>query len=90
MKDHLYKSKYAICFYDCIGERFLYMFDNINDILTFMNKPMSERNKIAIYICKALKKEDHRINFLTGETMTVYLVDIKEDDDESDLILRKT
>lgn len=79
----LYKNKYIIAFYDKQGERFKYSFDNIRAILHFMNKSVTRQNINVVNneIYKALKTSTHLTRFLTGEPLTLYIIDITEDDD---------
>lgn len=83
-KRKFYKGKYFIVFYNKTDDELLYLFDNVRDILTFMNKPINRKNVnlINVLICRALKSEYHFVKFLTGEVMRVYIIDREEDDYE--------
>lgn len=76
----LYKGKYFIIFYDSQDERPLYIFNGIKDILLYMGKPITKANmdNIKVILYRALKK-NHRVRFLTGEILHVY---VYEDDDD--------
>lgn len=76
-----YKGKYSIAFYDKTGEEYLYGFDNIRDILKFQNKPITRENVglIKNYLYNALKTDTHFVRFLTGEVMTVWIIDEFDD-----------
>lgn len=80
-ENRFYKGKYFIVFYDKTDEKFLYMFDNVKQILKFQNKPITSENTKCInrYLYKALKSEEHFITFLTGEVMRVYIIDTTEE-----------
>lgn len=71
-----YKGSFLITFYDETDEWVLYMFDNVRDILTFMEKPITRTNVNLINneIYRALKSDTHLTRFLTGETLRVHLI----------------
>lgn len=79
-----YKGEFFIVFYDKTGEEFLYMFDNVRDILRFQKKPITRAsvNLINNMLYKALKTENHFVRFLTGDTMRVYIIQKEEETDE--------
>lgn len=70
-----YKGSFIITFYDKTDEYLMYMFDNVRDILKFMEKPITRANVNLINneIYRALKTETHFTRFLTGEVLKVYL-----------------
>lgn len=80
----LYKGKYFIVFYDKTGERNLYSFDNVREILVFQNKQVNRQNinfvNVALY--RALKSETHFTTLLTGDVMRVYVIDATDEEDE--------
>ena len=83
-RSQLYKGKYIICFYDKTGERLLYMFDNIKEILCFQRKEINDTNTnlIAVELYRALKTDTHFVKFLTGEVMQVYAINVEEFEEE--------
>ena len=71
-----YKGEFFIAFYDKDGEWPEYVFDNVREILTFMNKPIT-RNNVNIVnneIYRALKSDNHYVRFLTGDLLTLYII----------------
>lgn len=72
----LYKGSFFIVFYDKTDTYFKYMFDNVREILKFMNKPINKTNVNLINneIYRALKTDTHFIRFLTGEVLRVYII----------------
>lgn len=82
MSKKFYKGRYIISFYDKTGEKFLYNFDNVNDILRFIGMEVTKENYSATMkkIYNATQKDPPTTNIL-GSLMTVYIVDIKDDDE---------
>lgn len=80
-RSRLYKSKYTIVFYDKTDTNFLYMFDNVWEILQFQGKPITRTNVnlVNVELCRALKTDTHFVKFLTGDIMRVYIIDVTED-----------
>lgn len=74
----LYKGHYFIVFYDITDEVMMYMFDNVRDILKFLNRPITRNNIIEVntVLCKALKTDSH-ITRLLNEPLRVYIIDTK-------------
>lgn len=78
----LYKGKYFIVFYDKTDEHFLYMFDNIREILKFQKKPLTRENaqEVKKNLYRALKSETHFVNWLIPrQVMRVYIIDNTEE-----------
>lgn len=75
-----YKGKYFIVFYDKTGEEIQYIFENVKDILRFMNKEINKENINVINqsIYRALKTDTHFVKFLTGKVQTVYIIDVED------------
>lgn len=73
-----YKGSFIISFYDKTDEYLMYMFDNVREILTFMEKPITRANVNLINneLYRALKTENHFTRFLTGEVLRVYITKI--------------
>ena len=73
----LYKQKYFIVFYDKTDTDLKYMFDNVEEILTFQQKEITRQNKnlINVELCRALKTDSHFTRFLTGEVLRVYIIE---------------
>lgn len=71
-----YKGSFFIVFYDKTDEYLLYMFDNVREILEYMNKPVSRKNVNVINneLYRALKTETHFTRFLNGEVLRVYII----------------
>lgn len=71
-----YKGKYFLAFYDKTDEDLIYMFDNVRDILKFMNKPTTRQNinLINVELYRALSSKEHFCKFLTGEVLRVYII----------------
>lgn len=80
--NQFYKGKYIIAFYDKTDTWLLYVFDNVREILKFMEKDITPTNINAIDVClmRALISETHFVKFLTGDIMKVYIIDITEED----------
>ena len=72
----LYKGSFFIVFYDKADEEMKYMFDNVRDILMFMNRPITRKNVNIVNneLYKALKTDTHFTRFLTGEVLRVYII----------------
>lgn len=83
--DKLFKGRYCIAFYDDQGEELVHVFNNLKEIILFRGEPITPKNynfmKIGLY--KALKREHHTTRMLGGKLMQVYLIDINEDEDET-------
>lgn len=81
-KEKFYKNKYFIVFYDKDDENFLYLFNNVHEILKFQNKEINHQNVnlINVEIYRALKREGNFCKFLTGEIMVIHIYDV--DDEE--------
>jgi len=79
-----YKGHCMIAFYDKTGEHYLYSFDNVREILKFREMPITRTNvnMMNVELYRALKREGHITDMLTGKTMSVWIID--EDDDEDD------
>lgn len=75
----LYKGHYFIVFYDVHDEQLMYMFDNVREILNFMNRPLTRQNinLVNVELYRALKTNTHFTKFLTGENLRVYIIDTK-------------
>lgn len=71
-----YKGQYFLVFYDKTDEYFQYMFDNVRDILKFMDKPLTRTNinQVNVELYRALKSINHFTRFLTGEVLRVYMI----------------
>lgn len=71
-----YKGQYFLVFYDKTDEYLQYMFDNVRDILKFMNKPLTRTNinQVNVELYRALKSINHFTRFLTGEVLRVYMI----------------
>lgn len=76
-----YKGKYGLAFYDKTDERFLYVFDNVKEILQFENREINRHtvHQVNKQLYKALKSEEHFI-MLNGIVTRVYLVELEEDE----------
>ena len=76
-----YKGHCIIAFYDKTGENYLYCFNNVREILEFRGMPITRTNvnMINVILYRALKREGHITNMLTGKPMSVWIID---DDDE--------
>ena len=77
-----YKGHCIIAFYDKTGENYLYCFNNVREILEFRGMPITRTNvnMINVILYRALKREGHITNMLTGKPMSVWIID--DDDDE--------
>lgn len=77
----LYKGRYFIVFYDKTDSELLYMFDNVRDILKFMNMDITRTNVnyINVQLYRALKSDTHFTRFLTGEVLRVYIINEEEE-----------
>lgn len=73
-----YKGSFIIIFYDKTDEELMYMFDNVREILTFMNKPITRANVNLINneLYRALRSDTHFTRFLTGEVLRVYITKV--------------
>lgn len=82
-KKRNYKGQYFIVFYDEADEELLHMFDNVQDILLYQQKPITRTNVnlVNVELYRALKRADHLSRFLTGEWMKVYII---ENDEENE------
>ena len=71
-----YKGSFFIVFYDKTDEFLKYMFDNVREILEYMNKPVTRTNVNIINneIYRALKTETHFTRFLNNEILRVYII----------------
>lgn len=78
-----YKGHCIIAFYDKTGENYLYCFNNVREILEFRGMPITRTNvnMINVILYRALKREGHITNMLTGKPMSVWIID---DDDEDE------
>lgn len=78
-----YNGRFFIVFYDKTDEEFLYMFDNVREILQFQKQPITRQNVnlINVQLYRALRSEHHFTRLLTGEVMRVYTINIDKDDD---------
>ena len=78
--NQLYKGRYVITFYDKTGDEFMYMFNNVKEILEFKKIPVTKNNMHKMYITlyNILRKgtENNICTFLTGEKLRIYLIDI--------------
>lgn len=84
---NLYKGKYFIVFYDKTDRYFINMFDNVREILAYINKPITRQNinLLNVELYRALRTDTHFTKILTGEVMRVYIIDsseVEEDDEE--------
>ena len=82
MNNGLYKNKYFIVFYDKTDEKFLYMFDNIREILKFQKKELTSENVQAIKnnLYWALRSQEHFVYWLIPkQVMRVYIIDATEE-----------
>ncbi len=79
----LYKGRYLLAFYDKTDEQLLYLFDNVRDILKFMNKACTRQNVnlVNVMLYRALSTEEKFVRFLTGEVMRVYMIPYVEDEE---------
>ena len=79
-----YKGHCIIAFYDKTGENYLYCFNNVREILEFRGMPITRTNvnMINVILYRALKREGHITNMLTGKPMSVWIID--DDDDDED------
>ena len=79
----LYKGKYFIVFYDESDTNLLYMFDNVREILKFQGKELTRTNVnlINVEIYRALKSDTHFTRFLTGQTLRVYIINEKDEEE---------
>lgn len=82
----LYKGEYIIVFYDKTDDYLLYMFDNVRDVLRFMNKPITRNNVTLVntIIARALKTETHFTRFLTGEVLRVHIINVASSDEDDE------
>lgn len=80
----LYKGKFFIVFYDKTDRYFINMFDNVREILAYINKPITRQNinLINVELYRALKTDTHFTKMLTGEVMRVYAIPSEIDDEE--------
>ena len=76
-----YKGKYFIVFYDKSDEKFLYLFNNVREILNFQKKSITTENinLINVELYRALRRNGNLCKFLTGEIMRVYIVDVNDE-----------
>lgn len=72
----LYKGRYFLVFYDKTDEELKYMFDNVREILKFMQKPITRQNVnlVNVELCRALRSSTHMTRFLTGDILRVYMI----------------
>lgn len=85
ISDKLFKGRYCIAFYDEQGEELLHVFNNLKEIIVFRGEDITPKayNFMKIGLYKALKREHHTTRMLCGKLMQVYLIDINEDEDET-------
>ena len=71
-----YKGSFFIVFYDKADDNLLYMFDNVREILKFMNKPVTKTNVNIINneLYRALRTETHFTRFLNNQILRVYII----------------
>lgn len=79
----LYRGRYFIVFYDETDEELMYLFDNVRDILVFMDKPVTRVNVnlVNVELYRAFRRQGHFTRFLTGKKLRVYMIaaDIEDD-----------
>lgn len=82
-----YKGKYFVVFYDKTGEDFKYAFDNVREILQFQGKEITRQNVnlVNVELYRALRSENHLTTFLTGKTLSVWIID--EEDEFDDIVV---
>lgn len=82
MKRALYKNKYFITFYENDNDTLFMIFDNVIEILQYLQKEVNDYNRrlIDIELYRALKQRNGKTQML-GRTMYVYIFDENEDDD---------
>lgn len=75
-----YKGKYFIVFYQNDDETYVTSFNNVREILAYKNMSITRTNvnMMNVELYRALKREDHKTQMLTGKTMRVYIVDIDD------------
>lgn len=75
-----YKGRYFIVFYENDDETYVNSFNNVREILQYRNMPITRINvnMMNVELYRALKREDHTTQMLTGKTMRVYLVDVDD------------
>lgn len=83
--DKLFKGRYCIAFYDVKTEDLLHVFNNLKEIIKYNGEEITPKayNFMKIGLYKALKREHHTTRMLGGVLMQVYLIDINEDEDET-------
>lgn len=71
-----YKGSFFIVFYDKDDEYLQYMFDNVREILKYLNKPITRYNVNLINneLYRALKTKTHFTRFLNNEILRVYII----------------
>lgn len=82
-----YKGRFLIAFYDKTGEHFINIFDNVRQLLQYKNIEITRKN-VMIYskcIYYAIAHNNHNTRLLNGKSMTVWLVDEKEDSDDIEM-----
>lgn len=81
----LYKGKYFLTFYDKTDEEVLHIFDNVRDILKYLNKAItsSNINLMNVELYRALTSIEHFTRIL-GQTMRVYMIPVDEEQDVAD------
>lgn len=81
----LFKGRYCIAFYDINTEQLLYIFNNLKEIIIFKGEDITPKtyNFVKIGLYKALKRPHHTTRMLGGVLMQVYLIDIIEDENET-------
>ncbi len=84
-KERFFKGKYIFAFYDETDENYIISFDNIKQICKYRKLELTQSNLtlISVEIYRALRREDHSTRILDGKLMHVYLVDIKEIENEN-------
>ena len=80
-----YKGSFFIVFYDKHDEYLEYMFDNVREILEYMNKPVTRQNVNIINneLYRALKSETHLTRFLNSKPLRVYIIKHKKGEKEN-------
>lgn len=76
-----YKGSNIIAFYSADGEQLLYLFDNLREIVKFLKWEVTDENlrKIALYVWRANKGADHKVTFLDGSPMQLYIISMNEE-----------
>ncbi len=71
-------------FYDSKGEHFIKMFNNVKEIVKYQGKEITQDNckNINRLLLIAFRKPDHRTYLLDGTKMTVFIVDVKDKENQ--------